>query len=259
MTVVSIAPAPRGPDAAPILTVVVPTRNERDNVAALLDALTAALDGCDAELVVVDDSTDGTAQEFARLGANVPFPVRVVCRSLHDHRAGLGPAVVRGFEVAAGRFICVMDADLQHPPALIRTLLDAAERDAAEVVVASRYVAGGSAHGLSNGVRHAASQGLGLFARLAFPRRVGPVRDPMSGYFLVRRTVLDGVYLRPLGYKILLEVLVRCRPRRVREVPYHMGPRHAGRSKASLRQGAEFISHLALLRLAGLPAIRRRS
>lgn len=249
MTVVSPDAAPRRFGHGPALTVVVPTRNERENVAALLDALAAALDGRDAELVVVDDSDDGTAEEFTRRAPDVGFPVRVAQRQADDHRAGLGHAVVRGFEAAAGEFVCVMDADLQHPPALLATLLDTAERAGADVVIASRYVAGGSAHGLSNGVRHALSQGLGLLARLAFPRRVGPVRDPMSGYFLVRRAALDGVRLRPLGYKILLEVLVRCRPRRVREVPYHMAARHAGRSKAGLRQGAEFVAHLIRLRL----------
>lgn len=232
----------------PDLSVVIPTRNERANVAPLLDALRCALDGLCAEVLVTDDSTDGTAAEFLRLAPSMPFAVRVAPRAPGDRRSGLGPAVVRGFAAATGAYVCVMDADLQHPPAFARTLLDTARAAGADVVVASRYVPGGSAGGLSAPTRHAVSRGLTLLARVAFPHTVGPVRDPMSGFFLVRRSCLRGARLRPIGYKILLEVLVRCRPRRVVEAPYRMAPRRAGRSKADLRQGITFLRHLVLLR-----------
>ena len=252
MTVPGAHPARSAPAAKhPTLTVIVPTRNERENVAALLAALAHALRGLDAELLVVDDSTDGTAKEFTRRAPDVPFPVRVARRPPEDRRSGLSVAVVRGFRAAAGEYLCVMDADLQHPPALVRDLLQLARREDADVVIASRYVPGGSAGGLSTGLRHTASRGLSLLTRAAFPRSVGPVCDPMSGYFLVRRSVISGVALRPVGYKVLLEVLVRCRPRRVREIPYRMAPRHAGRSKAGLREGLNFLRHLLLLRLTG--------
>lgn len=243
------APAEAPPPHHPTLSVIVPTRNERQNVAALLAALAPALAGIDAELLVVDDSSDGTAAEFARRAAEVPFAVRVACRDPQDRSHGLGAAVVRGFAAAAGDYLCVMDADLQHPPALVGRLLDAARRDGAEVVVASRYIPGGSAGGLTTETRLIVSRGFGLLARALFPRCVGPVRDPMSGYFIVRRSVLAGTRLRPIGYKILLEVLVRCRPRRVRELPYRMAPRRAGRSKAGLRQGIDLLRHLVVLRL----------
>jgi dolichol-phosphate mannosyltransferase len=248
MTTAERSAAARSGPEAPVLSVVVPTRNERDNVAPLLAALGDALAGLDTELVVVDDSDDGTADEFARCAGRAPFPVRIAVRRPDDARRGLGWAVVRGFGSARGEFVCVMDADLQHPPALARTLLAVARRERADVVIASRYVPGGSATGLGGVRRRLASRGLGLLARLAFPGRVGPVRDPMSGYFLVRRALLDGVALRPVGYKILVEVLVRCRPRRVREVPYRMHPRHAGRTKTGVREGLNVLCHLLRLR-----------
>lgn len=250
MTEPSDVPPAAARRPAPALTVVLPTRNERDNVAPLLAALVPALDGILAELVVVDDSTDGTAEEFARHADSLPFPLRLVVRPPADRRRGLAADVVRGFGAALGDYVCVMDADLQHPPALARELLETAQQERADVVIASRYVAGGSAGGLANGLRHAASQSSNLVTRLLFPRRVWPVRDPMSGCFVARRAVLRRGRLRPVGYKILLEVLVRCRPRHVRELPYQMDSRHAGHSKANLRQAWNFLRHLARLRLS---------
>ena len=235
---------------APHLSVIVPTRNERANIEPLLRALAAALSGIAAEVVVADDSSDGTADEARRLAADLPFPVRVATRTSGETTVGLGTAVLRGARVAGGAYLCVMDADLQHPPALVSRLLATAEAEGADVVIASRYVRGGAAGGLSNGFRHLVSRSLGLSARLLFPRRVGRVRDPMSGYFLFRRSLLDGVTLDPIGFKILLELLVRCRPARVREIPFAMAPRHAGESKAGLREATRYARHLLTLRFS---------
>ncbi|HET8646245.1 MAG TPA: glycosyltransferase family 2 protein, partial [Vicinamibacteria bacterium] len=105
----------------------------------------------------------------------------------------------------------------------------------------------GSAGGLDGPLRHLISRLLKMISRTAFPRRLAPISDPLGGFFLVRRTVVQGTALRPVGYKILLEVLVRCPWRRAREVPYRFQPRHQGASKANLRQGLQFLRHLGLL------------
>jgi dolichol-phosphate mannosyltransferase len=141
--------------------------------------------------------------------------------------------------------MCVLDADLQHPPSRIPDLLAAARGQAADVVVASRYVPGGSASGLDGPLRRLVSRGLKDLSRLVFPRRLAGISDPLGGFFLVRRSVVQDVDLRPIGYKILLEILVRGRWRRAQEVPYRFEPRRQGQSKADLRQGLTFLRHLA--------------
>lgn len=226
------------------LSVIVPTRNERENVGPLVSELAAALAGVAWEALFVDDSNDGTDTEVARVAMAQP---RV--RLLHRGRpeGGLAGAVVAGFATARGTYCCVLDGDLQHPPAVVPRLLAAARRHDADLVIASRYRPGGSAGGLDGPLRQAFSRGLKALAVLAFPWRLRAVTDPLGGFFLVRRALVTGVALRPVGYKILLEVLMRCRWRRVREVPYRFAPRQAGTTKADLRQGLRFLRHLARL------------
>ncbi|MER3420043.1 MAG: dolichol-phosphate mannosyltransferase, partial [Chloroflexota bacterium] len=112
-----------------------------------------------------------------------------------------------------------------------------------------------SAGGLAGPLRRFYSWGLKVLAQGCFPRRLAGITDPLGGFFLVRRTLLDGVTLRPVGYKILLEVLVRCPRRRVAEVPYRFRPRRAGSTKADLRQGLRFLRHLGLLLWDCSPAL----
>jgi hypothetical protein len=164
-----------------------------------------------------------------------------------ENRGGLSGAVVDGFAHARGAYLCVLDADLQHPPACIPALLREAQQSGADVVIASRYVPGGSAGGLAGPVRQLGSRGLKLLSKLLFPRRLAGITDPLGGYFLLRRAVLDGVELRPTGYKVLLEILIRCPWRSVREVPYQFEPRLHGDSKADLRQMLRFLEHLRTL------------
>jgi dolichol-phosphate mannosyltransferase len=142
-----------------------------------------------------------------------------------------------------------MDADLQHPPAVLPRMLVAVRNEDADLVVGSRFGRGGST-GDFGLVRRALSRGSSTVAKLLFPRRLRRVTDPMSGFFLVRRERLAPEALRPHGFKILLEVLVRSAPLRVGAVPYTFGDRVAGESKASLREGVRYLSHLFRLRLA---------
>lgn len=228
----------------PDLSLVIPTRDERGNVRPLLAELDAALAGTVWEAIFVDDSTDGTDREVERAAAADPR-IRLV------HRSGpglnLANAVVTGFALASGTYVCVLDADLQHPPDRIPAMLETARHTNADIVIASRYVPGGSAGGLAGPLRRLYSVGLKTLSRMLFPRRLAGISDPLGGFFLVRRGVLAGVPLQPLGYKILLEVLVRAPWRRVREVPYRFRPRRHGLSKADLPQGIAFLRHLGRL------------
>lgn len=223
------------------LSVVFPTYNERQNIDLLIDRVEHALAGVPHELVFVDDSTDGTEAVIAEHTRRYPHIVLI-------HRAarnGLATAVVEGIRRAQGDVLCVMDADLQHPPEMLPRLLAALEQTGADVVVASRNVPGG-AYEAFTATRRWASQVATVLAQL-FLSRARLISDPMSGCFAVRRRVVQDVPLRPLGYKILLEILVRGRLGRVVEVPYQFRPRGAGQSKLTWRQQQEYLLHLLRL------------
>lgn len=229
------------PRVSPDLSLVIPTRNERENIPRLLEALRAVLSDLDYELVFVDDSTDGTDAVLAGL-ARGDARVRVHHRGQSN---GLAGAVAAGFGLSRGRIIGVMDADLQHPPEVLPALVRRLDQDRADIAVASRYLPGAGRPGLGPW-RRLVSQGTRLVSKvlLAAARRSS---DPLSGCFVVRREVLDGVSLRPVGFKILLEILARGRYTRITEVPYVFAQRGAGRTKATLRQGLDYFRHVALL------------
>ena len=234
----------------PLLSLVVPTRNESDNVDRLVERTASALQdsGWPWELLLVDDSDDSTP-ERADAAARRGHPVRVLHRPRGERVDGLSGAVLAGFVEARGQLIAVMDADQQHPPEVLPQLVDELVAGRADVAVASRYCAGTTRHdtaGLDGRWRRVASRGLRWPAWIVRPR-LRQVTDPLAGFFAFRREVLSGVVLRPTGYKILLEVLSRGRWASVVEVPYSFAPRTAGTSKAELRQGAIFLRHVARL------------
>ncbi len=227
------------------VTVIVPTFNERENVAELVARTAAALAGWDAEILFVDDSTDDTAVEIERVAVDASIPVRVIHRT--ENTNGLGGAVVVGLEAAASDVCVVMDGDLQHPPELLPVLLERHAAGDADVVAASRYIGGGDTSGLGTAVRFGVSRVATWLTRAMFPLRLARSTDPMTGFFLVDRRRLDLTALQPQGFKILLEILAR-NDLRIAEVPMEFAERRHGTSKASLRQGATFIAHLARLR-----------
>ena len=229
---------------SPLLSVVVPTRNEETNVGPLLSRLTAALAGVDHEVLFVDDSDDGTPAAIATAADGDPR-VGVLHRDGVDRAGGLSTAVVHGIHSTHGEFVCVMDADLQHPPEDIPSML-AAARDGADVVVASRYTRGGSRRGLGGVGRHLVSRAASAVARALFSEARSS-RDPLSGFFLCRRRVIDGIEFRPVGFKILLELLVCVPGLAVRDVPLDFAARSRGTSKASARQGLLFLGHIRSL------------
>jgi glycosyltransferase involved in cell wall biosynthesis len=236
------------------VSVVVPTYNERDNVAPLVARLSAALRGTPAEIVFVDDSDDGT-DDVAR-SQQTDLTVRVIHRPPARRAGGLSTAVLEGIDAAQGTYICIMDGDLQHPPETIPALVQRADDTGAQIVMASRNVTGGSNAGLDGPWRRFVSWSLGMVARALFYEKLRKVRDPLSGFLLVRRSALDGVVLRPVGFKISLEVLIRAAGSRVEEVGYTFGERAAGETKASLGTGLTFARHVGVL-LLEVPEVGR--
>ncbi|MEU4948216.1 glycosyltransferase family 2 protein [Streptomyces lavendulae] len=237
------APAPGS------VTVIIPTFNEAANVGELLSRLRTSLPAAaPCEVLFVDDSTDDTPAVIEKAAADCPFPVAVLHRQVAE--GGLGGAVVEGVKRAGSEWIVVMDADLQHPPHLVPELVGEGARTGADLVVASRYIAGGSRAGLAGSYRVAVSRGATWLAKGLFPRALRGISDPMSGFFAMRRSAVSADALKPLGYKILLELAVRCRPAKTAEVPFVFQDRFAGESKSGAREGIRFLAHLAALRSA---------
>ena len=227
------------------LSIIVPTYNEAPNVAELVRRIASATAGIDSEIVFVDDSTDATPDVIREVAATAPLPVRLIHRDRPV--GGLGGAVLEGFADAESDLCLVLDGDLQHPPEKIPELLERFRRGDVDVVVGSRYAGGGTAHGLADRTRVFVSKLSTLVTKAMFPVRLKDVTDPMTGFFLLDRRVLDVDALTPRGFKILLEMLAR-KTLRVAEVPFDFADRHAGESKASLRQGVHFVTQLTALR-----------
>jgi dolichol-phosphate mannosyltransferase len=233
--------------ARSLLTLVIPTRNEAANVGRLVRELEESLAGVTYRVVFVDDSTDETPEIIRALGEEDDRVV-LIHREGAERGGGLSTAVTTGLDAVSkeSEYTCVMDADLQHPPGKVREMLEEAEGTGADVVVASRYVEGGDYSGLSGPVRRAVSVGSKYLAQVVF-REARKTTDPMTGFFLVRNEAISGIQFRPTGFKVLLEILVCAPELKVVEVPLNFRARHAGVSKASLKQGVEYLAHIASL------------
>jgi dolichol-phosphate mannosyltransferase len=221
------------------ISLIIPTLNEREAIAPLFSRLNTVARGMvpadTLEVVLVDDaSTDGTVA--AAHVCDVSFSLRVVERK----ERGLATAVIVGFATATGEVLGVMDADLSHPPELIPQLVAALH--SADLVVGSRHAKGGVVEEWPWYRLYAST----LMMQLTRPLGV-PVRDPLSGFFFLRRSVIDHVTLSPIGYKILLEILVKGHYKTVREVPYTFRNRGVGKSKMDVREALRYLRHVARL------------
>ncbi len=238
----AVEPAPGGPE----LCVVVPTFNESDNVEILVEQLDRVLRGIDWEVVFVDDdSPDGTARRVLAL-AQRDRRARCIRRI---GRRGLSSACIEGMLSTSAPLVAVIDGDLQHDESLLPRMRDTLKQDvgrqeAADVVIASRYVGSGSSEGLSDRRKR-----LSLFgARLARRLVKADVADSVSGFFMLRRELLDEVAprLSGIGTKILIDILASApRPLRVVELPYRFRARHRGQSKLDAFTALEYILLLA--------------
>lgn len=242
----------------PYLTIVVPTRNEAANIGPLLGRLAAASGSLPTEVLFVDDSDDDTGEVIAERATDTPMGVRLIHRPAGERRGGLSGAVISAARQSRGEWVLVMDADLQHPPEVALRLALTAMRQDVDIVAGTRYAGAGSGEGLDGAGRVVSSSLATRVVKAAFPRRLATVSDPMSGLFAFRRSAIDLHRLNPVGFKILLEILVRHPAARVAEVAYEFGPRVAGESKASLREGLAFGRHLARLRRSVLGRQLRR-
>jgi dolichol-phosphate mannosyltransferase len=231
-----------------MISLVVPTYNEQNNVEPLLRRAEAALaaTGEEFEVITVDDhSSDGTADAVRRLAADDRPWLRLLVR---ETERDLSTAVVAGWRISRGDILGCMDADLQHPPEVLPQLLTELRRSGAEIVVGSRHIPGGGVNDWSP-ARRLVSKIARSICNAALPGLSHKVSDPMSGYFLLQRSVVAHAALNPIGYKILLEILVRGEYSRVAEVPFVFGRREKGGSKMNARIVFQFLAHLR--RLAG--------
>ncbi len=221
------------------LTVVIPTYREVESLPLILPRLLATIRqmGVSAEVLIMDDeSRDGSAEYVAQLGHE---EVRFVERR---GNRGLSPAVVDGFRMARGKYLVCLDADLSHPPETIPLMLDRLAHGA-DFVIGSRYVTGGSTEADWGLFRQLNSSVATLMAR-----PFTTAKDPMSRFIaLSRERFLRAKELNPVGYKIGLELLVKCECRRIDEVPIHFSNRAAGESKLSLKEQLRYIQHLRRL------------
>lgn len=229
----------------PDVTLIVPTRNEAPNIEPLLAGLAAAFgDRYSWEVLFVDDSDDATPD--AVRAAAEKYRVRLHHRPPGRRTDGLGGAVQEGFAQAKGTVMAVMDADLQHPPAILPPLVAPIMAGWADLVAGTRYTGegdGGATAGLDGWWRRAVSGGSRKLVHVLVPRS-RCLSDPMSGLFALDRSVIEGVDLHTHGFKILMEIVARGRPTRVHNLSYHFAERHAGASKASLTEGMRFLTHL---------------
>ena len=227
--------------AGPELTLVIPTLNERDNIGPLVDLLDAVLEAVSWEVIFVDDdSPDGTAERIREIGRR---DRRVRCLQRLGRR-GLTTACIEGALAASATYIAVMDADMQHDENLLPQMLAMLKSGSADLVVGSRYVAGGGIGGLD-----AARANMSAFAtRLSRIICKAEIADPMSGFFMLRRDVLEGA-LRRLsgqGFKILLDILASSpRSLRIRELPYNFRERQHGESKLDTLVAWEYMMLIA--------------
>jgi dolichol-phosphate mannosyltransferase len=223
------------------VSIVVPALNEAANLPLLAARIDAALPETRYEVLIVDDgSTDGTPAVCKSLSETYPLELHV----RPEPYAGLSGAVLEGFARARGHTLVVMDADLQHPPERLPALLSALTEDGVEVALGSRYTPGGSTASRWGLFRWINSRVATLLAR-PFS---GGTHDPMSGFFAIRRETFDRArQLTPLGYKIGLELLCKCRVKRVAEVPIHFAERAGGESKLTVKQQFKYLEHLSRL------------
>jgi dolichol-phosphate mannosyltransferase len=224
------------------ISLVIPTYKEKDNIEPLVTRLSASLADYQYEIVIMDDnSRDGTEELVKSLSAK--YPVKIVVRR---DKKGLASAVVDGFEHAASDIIVVMDADLQHPPEVVPSLIKAID-DGADIAIGSRYIRGGGCEGWSL-LRRIISKGAAFISHLFLPS-TRKIKDPMSGFFVIRRDVVKDAKLNPSGFKILLEILMLGKWKTAVEVPFMFVTRSRGESKLNTKQQLDYLKHIYSLML----------
>jgi len=225
------------------LSVIVPTYNESKNIVGILDSLRKHLPiGTDTEIIVVDDnSPDGTGNIVEEYAKNSKKENTQSVQIIHRKtERGLSSAILTGIKYAKGDAVVVMDGDFSHPPQTIPKMIDELQKSEYDIVVASRYVNGGSVKGwpfkrkiISKGATKIARHGLGI-----------KIKDPMSGFFAFKRSIINNIKFDAIGYKILLEILVKARGVKVKEIPYEFINRKEGSSKLDTSVAIDYVKSL---------------
>jgi dolichol-phosphate mannosyltransferase len=230
-----------GMESSCAVSIIVPTINEGDNLPALVKRISTSMTGYHYEVLIIDDgSVDDTADVCRRLGHLYPLV-------LHTRSApvgGLSGAVLYGFARARGEILVVMDADLQHPPEALPRVITPLIAGECDIAVGSRRAPGARVSAQWGPLRRINSE----IARLLAAPLAGSIRDPMSGFFALRRaTWRDGADIDPLGYKICLELICKCPVQRILEIPIEFAERAHGHSKLTILQQFHYIRHLRRL------------
>ena len=221
-----------------MLSVVIPTFNEGGNIENLVKQTDEALKGINYEIIFVDDSRDNTPDIIREVSKKYQS-VKLYHR---ENKSGLATAVLDGFRIAKGDYIACMDADLQHPPIVLKYMYKAIVVGGADVCVPSRFIPGGSDGGL-NAYRKFVSGTARKIGQVILPC-LKKFTDPTSGLFMFRREVIDNVELKPIGWKIMIEVLAMGNYSKVIEIPYKFHQRTEGESKLSGKVTLEYIKQL---------------
>ena len=228
------------------VSIILPTYNEAKNIPLIVPRICQVLKKGDlsGEILVVDDnSPDGTADIAKELANEYPVIVNV-----RQNERGLATAVMKGFELAHGDVCVVMDADMSHPVEKIPEMIQPIINGQCDATIGSRYMAGGGCENWSL-IRRIVSKGAGVLAR-----GVTKASDPTSGFMAIKREILEGVKLDPVGWKIVLEVIVKTNAR-LREVPISFADRQFGNSKLNARVQKEYLLHLLKLYSYKYPSI----
>jgi len=222
-----------------MLSITIPTYNEAKNIEELLTRISKVLKPINVpfEVLIVDDnSPDRTAQVAEALQSR--FNVTVVKRPRKD---GLASAVMNGFSLAKGDILSVMDADLSHPPEVMAEMYKAVSSGEADIVVGSRYTEGGASASCPWYRKLISS-----FAQL-LARPITSVKDSGAGFFMFKRSVIEGVDLHPRGFKVLIEVLAKGNYSKTKEVPILFNDRAKGQSKLGMIEVLEYLQELCLI------------
>jgi dolichol-phosphate mannosyltransferase len=226
-------------------SVVIPTYNESENISKLIETISSSVDDCKI-IVVDDDSPDGTAEIAEDAAEDVEQQVDVIVR--YDE-SGLSSAILRGFNHSDAHYVGVIDADLQHPPQKLNKIISELE-DASDIVIGSRYIEGGSIEGWT------LQRKLISISAVALAKPILPgVSDPISGFFMLDKSVIDDVDLDVQGYKLITEILVKGDWEQLSEIPYTFRDRENGESNFDKK---EILHYLSLMKSLYSYQIRSR-
>lgn len=224
------------------ISIVIPTYNEKENLANLIKKIQYSLETTSFEIIIVDDnSPDGTGKIADEI-SNLNGFIKVIHR---PSKLGLTSAIIDGFKTSKGEFIGVLDADLQHSPEILLEFLKKIH-EGADLIIASRYIKGSNYDGWGL-YRKIVSRVATFMTHVILPQTKN-VMDPLSGYFILRKKQLCNIQLTGIGWKILLEIIVNCRFKKIVEVPYVFKTRTSGDSKLGFQSYLDFLNLLYILR-----------